>query len=257
MIKRKFKQIVRFRNILLFTSAILLSGVILILGWVNHRDFERSIINAESRELLIIAKSASHDIESRTLGIKQEPQYIDNLIQHINAEETFATFVMDNKHIILSDPVKRDVGKDILEVGKEALNARELSQLNAFVAKLDSSSSGTAILFFPTKDDKPKKEMKLFAFARLQGQNGLYSIVVTERLSALTGPIRRNLRDSLVLMGLFFLVFSIFGYIYYLTQKKKFQMEVSSKALEIINKQLHSHIDNYKRIEKDLKDYKR
>ena len=255
MTKRIIKYITKLRNILLFTSAILLSGIILTLGWINHRDFERSVINAELRELLIIAKSASHDIESRILGIKQEPQYIDNLIQHINAEETFTTFVMDNKHIILSDPIKRDIGKDIIEVGKEALNAHELSQLNAFVAKLDSSSSGTAILFFPTKDDKPKKEMKLFAFAHLQGQNGLYSIVITERLSALTGPMHRNLRDTLVLMGLFILLFFIFGYIFYRIQKKKIQAETTSRALEIINKQLHCEIDDYKCIKKSLKNY--
>jgi hypothetical protein len=164
---------------------------------------------------------------------------------------------MDDKHIILSDPVKRHIGKDIFEVGKEVLNSQELSDLNAFVEKLDSSSSGTAVLSFPTKDDKPKKEMKLFAFAHLNdGKNGLYSVIVTERLSALTGPLHRNLRDTLVLMGLFFLVFLAFGYIFYLTQKKKFQMEVTSKALEIINKQLRCDIDDYKCIEKSLKNYK-
>ena len=57
------KYSAKFRNILLFAPAILLVGVILVLGWLNHRDFERSVINAESRELLIIAKSASQDIE--------------------------------------------------------------------------------------------------------------------------------------------------------------------------------------------------
>ena len=118
MVKTIFKHITKFRNISLFTSVILLVGIIIILGWLNHRDFERSVINAELRELLIIAKSASHDIENRILGIKQEPQYIDKLIQHINDEELFTTFVMDNRHIILNDPVKRHIGKNILEVGK-------------------------------------------------------------------------------------------------------------------------------------------
>ncbi len=242
---------------MLFTAVILLAGIILTLGWVNHRDFERSVINAELRELLIIAKSASHDIESRILGIKQEPQYIDKLIQHINDEEKFTTFVIDNRHIILSDPVKGHVGKNILEVGKEVLNAQELSQLNAFMEKLDSNSSGTAILLFPTKEKKPKKEMKLFAFAHLQGENGIYSVVVTERLSALTGPLHKNLRDILVPIGLFFLVFFTFGYVFYRTQKKKFQMEITSRALEIINKQLHCEIEDYKRVEKSLKNRRR
>ncbi len=257
MTKTMIKYSAKFRNILLFAPAILLVGVILVLGWLNHRDFERSVINAELRELLIIAKSTSHDIESKILGIKQEPQYIDDLIQHINAEETFTTFVMDNRHIVLSDPVKRDVGKNIIEIGKEVLNARESAQLDAFVAKIDSSGSGTAILLFPTKDDKPTKEMKLFAFAHLHGQNGLYSIVVTERLSALTEPMRRNLRNISMLAILILLVFFIFGYIFYRIQKKKIQAETTSRALEIINRQLHCEINDYKCIKKSLKNYKK
>jgi hypothetical protein len=247
----------KFRNIWLFSLLIPLIAIILTLGWINHHDFERSVISSELHELLIIAKSASHDIEAGILAIKQEPPYIDRLIQHINDEETFTTFVMNNKHIILSDPVKRHVGKDILEVGKEVLNEQELSKLNAFMERLDSNDSGTATLLFPTKDDLPKKEMKLFAFAHLQGKNGLYSVIVTERLSALTGPLYSNLRDVLVLIGLFFLIFLVFGYIFYRIQKKKFQMEITSRALEIINKELHCEIDDYKSVDKRLRNYRR
>ena len=257
IMKKIFNQIIKFRFIVLVILAVLLAGFILTLGWINHLDFERSVINAELRELLVIAKSVGHDIENKTLGIKQEPQYIDKLIQHINDEEKFTTFVMDNKHIILSDPVKMHVGKNILEVGKEVLNAQESAKLNAFVDKLDSISSGTAVLSFPTKDEKAKKEVKLFAFVHLQGQDGINSIVVTERLSALTGPLRRNLRDVLILIVLFFLVFLIFGYIYYRIQKKRIQAETTSRALEIIHKQLHCQIEDYRRIEKNLKNYKK
>jgi len=258
MTKTIIKQIRKLRNILLFTSVILLVSVILILGWVNHRDFERSVINAELRELLVIAKSASHDIENGMLRIKQEPQYIDKLIQHINDEDKFTTFVMDNKHIILSDPVKRHIGKDIFEVGKEVLNIQELSNLYIFEKKLDSTSTETAVLLFPTKEDNPKKEMKLFASAHINDdKNGPYFVVVTERLSALTGPLHKNLRDTLILMGLFFLVLFVFWLYFYHTQKKRIEMETTSRALEIIRKQLHCEIDDYRRIEKSFKNYKK
>ncbi|MFH0856076.1 MAG: hypothetical protein V1869_06205 [Candidatus Omnitrophota bacterium] len=248
MMKISIRYTPRQRNILLFSLFILLGGIILALGWVNHRDFERSVIKAELRELLIIAKSVSQDIESGVIAINQEPRYIDKLIQHINDEEEFATFVMNDKHVILADPVKRRVGKNILEVGKEELNAQEYSRLNAFVDSMDSNSSGKAILVFPAKGNEAGKEMKLFAFARLGG----YSVVVTESLSALTGPIYRNLRDISVLVGLFLLLFLTSGYILYLIQKKRIQMETASCALEIINRQLHCEIDDYKRIEKSL-----
>jgi hypothetical protein len=249
-------NLARFRNTLLYVSAVLLVSIIFVTGWLNHFDFERSIINAELRELLVIAKSASHDIENGALRIKQEPEYIDKLIQRINDEETFSTFVINDKHIILSDPVKRHIGKDILEVGKEALNVKELSELNAFVGKIDSHDSGTATLFFPTKDEKPKKELKLVAFAHSRGQDGLYAVIVTETLSALTSSLHRNARDTLVLMGLFFLVLLAFGYMYYRTQKKRFEMEVASRALEIINKQLRCDINDYKCVEKSPKKHK-
>lgn len=234
-------------------SAILLPAIIIFLGWINHRDFDRSVINAELRELLIIAKSASYDIESRNLKIKQEPQYIDKLTQRINAEESFDTFVMNDKHIILNDPVKSRIGKNIIEVGKEVLDTQGLSELNDFVAKLDANLSGTAVLLFPTKDEQPKAETKLFAFSRSQGKNGIYFVVVTERLDALTGPMHRNLRDILVLVGLFFIVLLAFGFVFYRIQGKRIQMETASRALEIINKQLHCEIDDYRCIEKKLK----
>jgi len=256
MIKRIFKQMSRFRNSILSALAVLFVGSIVTLGWLNHFDFERSVINAELRELLIIAKSAGHDIENGTLRIKQEPEYVDRLIQHINDEGTFMTFVMDSRHIIVNDPVKRHIGKDILDVGREALDSKKLSELQAFLEKLDSANSGTALLFFPIKDEKPNKELKLFAFAHFQGQSGLYTVIVTERLKALTGPMHRNLRDTVAFMGLFFLVFCIFGYIYYRTQRKRLQMEVTTRALEIINRQLRCDIDDYKCIERSLKNYK-
>ena len=164
---------------------------------------------------------------------------------------------MDNKHIILSDPVQKHVGKNIFEVGQEVLNTQELAELNAFLKKLDSDSSGTAVLFFPTKDEKPKKEIKLFAFVHFHGQNGIDSIVVTERLSALTGPLQRNSRDILLLAGLFIFLILSFGYIFYCVQKKRIETETTSRALEIINRQLHCQIDDYRCIEKNLKSHRR
>ncbi|MDD5595433.1 MAG: hypothetical protein PHY94_04200, partial [Candidatus Omnitrophica bacterium] len=68
MKKTIIKYVAKFRNILLLALAILLAGIILVLGWINHRDFDRSVINTELRELLIIAKSASHDIENGILA---------------------------------------------------------------------------------------------------------------------------------------------------------------------------------------------
>ncbi len=257
MIKKISQNISKLQNTLLFICATLLLGIIITLGWINHFDFERSVVNAELRELLIIAKSAGHDIENGIIGIKQEPAYIDKLIQHINNEEKFATFVMNNKHIVLSSPIKRQVGKNIIEIGREILNNKEMHKLSRFVQKLDSNDSGTAILLFPAKSESSKKEMKLFAFTHLKGKTGIYSIVVTERLSALTGPLRRNLRDILVLVGLFFLISLIFIYIFYHGHQKRIKMEISAKALEIINRELHCTIDDYKCIEKKLNDYKK
>jgi len=109
--------------------------------------------------------------------------------------------------LVNNSGVMLDSGRSIIEVGKEALNADELLNLESFIKKMDFNDSGTAILLFPAKGEKPKKEMKLLAFAHLNGENELYSVIVTERLSALTDPIHRNLRDMLMLIGLFLLYF--------------------------------------------------
>lgn len=257
VIEMILKRITEFQSILLVISGTLLIGIIIALGWISHLDFERSVINAELRELLIIAKSAGHDIESRAIASNQEPQYIERLIQHINDEEAFATFIMDNKHVITVDPIKRHEGKNIFEIGKEALNEHELSNLSVFVRKVDSEQFGTAIILFPVKDEWPRKELKLSAFSHFRAGGELNTIVVTERLSALRGPLRRNLTYMLVLAGLFVIVFLSFGYIFHRIQKKRIQTETTARALEIINKQLHCEIADYKCIENNLREHKR
>lgn len=257
MNKRIFKRIANFRHILLLTLTILLLGIILILGWINHFDFKRSVINAELRELMILSKSTSRDIENRIFGIKQEPEQIAKLVEHINNEEMLYSFVTDHKHLILSHPIKRFIGRDIFEVSKEILNTQELSQLSAFVKRIDTQDSGAAVLYFPSNEEKSRKVVTLLAFSQVHSHDILYSLVIAERLDALTKPMHRNLRDTLVLMGLFFLVLLAFGYIFYHLHKKRIQMEVTTRALEIINKQLHCEIEDYKIIEKRLKNYKR
>jgi len=247
------KKLRNLRNLLLIICFISVVCVIITLGWVNHVDFERSVINAELRELEIIAKSASHDIENRVLEIKQEPLYIEKLVRHINQEASFTTFVLDNKHIIVSDPIKAHIGRNIFQIGSEALSPQELFNLKVFLEKIDANISGTAQLMFPARDRGEKKEMKLFAFSRVHRPEGFYSVVVTERLSALINPIHRNLRDIFVLFGLFFFLLLILGYLFYRNQKRKFQLEITSRALEIINKQLHCEIEDYRCIEKKLK----
>jgi len=161
--------------------------------------------------------------------------------------------VLDNKHIIVSDPIKAHIGRNIFQIGSEALSPQELFNLKVFLEKIDANISGTAQLMFPARDRGEKKEMKLFAFSRVHRPEGFYSVVVTERLSALINPIHRNLRDIFVLFGLFFFLLLILGYLFYRNQKRKFQLEITSRALEIINKQLHCEIEDYRCIEKKLK----
>ncbi|MFA5275385.1 MAG: hypothetical protein WC417_00620 [Candidatus Omnitrophota bacterium] len=256
MIKDMFKNFSKFKYILLFILAILLTGAILVLGWINHADFERSVINAELRELQVIAKSAGEGIKSSTYSIKQEPGEIAKLVEHINNEETLFSFIMDDKHIILSHPVKSFIGRNILEVSEKVLDSGELSRLAAFVKETDKADSGTAVLYFPSDKEKENKAMTLFAFSRLINRGSLYSIVVGERLAALTTALHRHLKYTLLLVGLFFLVFFTLGCIFYYIQKRRINTEVTARALEIINKQLHCQIDDYKRLEKKLRDYK-
>jgi hypothetical protein len=255
--KKIFKHIAQFRYVFLFASAVLLVSIILALGWINHFDFKRSVINAELKELMIIAKSTSRDIENRDFGIKQEPEQIAKLVEHINNEEMLYSSVMDHKYLILSHPVKRFIGKDIFEVSREVLNARELSRLNAFLKSIETQDCGAAVLYFPSNEEKKGKTQTLLAFSRIRSHNTLYLLIIAERLDALTKPMHRNLLDTLVLMGLSLLLLSTFGTIFYRIQKKKIRMEVATIALEIINKQLHCEIEDYKSIEKKLNKYRR
>jgi hypothetical protein len=256
MNRRISRHIAQYKYILLFTSAVFLLGIIVALGCVNHFDFKRSVISAELRELLILAKSTSRDIENRIFGIKQEPEQIAKLVQHINDEEMLYSFIMNKNHIMLTHPNKGYIGKDIFDVSKGILNDQELSELRQFVQRMETRDSGTAVLYFPSNEDESKKTVTLFSYSVMHSQDIIYYLVIAERLDALTKPMHKNVRDTFVLMGLFFLVFLTVTYVYYRLQKKRIEMEITTRSLEIINKQLHCEIDDYKCIEKRLKNYK-
>jgi hypothetical protein len=208
------------KKVFLFSAVILLPAAIIWMGWVNHFDFESSIVNDEKRELLIFAKLISHGIDNAALEAKHDPYYIENLLSSINEKDGFTIFVVDNSRKIVIDKSKKYLGKSIADFEKEG------------------------------------KEPKLTAFAKLDGKDGLYGVMVVEKMSALTKPLRRNLRDILILMGLFFSVFALFGYIFYRIRRKESRMEIKRKTLEIINRQLHCAIDDYKCIEKKLSENK-
>ena len=259
LLKVKMKRISEYgdslKYSLLIFLAVLFAAGILYLGWLNHLDFEHSVVKAELRELQILAKSAAQGIQNSIYSIHEEPEGIAKLVEHINQEEALFSFILDEKHTILSHPNKNFIGKNIIDVSSALLDKNGFARLSAFLEQLDTKDSGTAIMAFAPEKAGGKTDT-LLAFSQLINKGKRYDVVVAESLAVFTVEMHRHLIYTILLVALSLIILSLSAFIFYRIQKKRLQMEVSARALEIINKQLHCQIDDYRQFEGSLKHFK-
>jgi uncharacterized membrane protein len=174
---------------------------------------------------------------------------INNLINHINQSEKSYILVIDNKSNIISYPYSNYIGRNIA-FDNFVYSTKRGEIFGKMVNK--ESGSGVYDLFLARDPGKPVKT--LVAYVPIVLHNGYWSIAVGEEYSAIAGPVNRNAAESIMLVIFMFLVFIVSGFILYRSNKEKVKAEISSRAVEIINKQLHLEIDERKRVERLLEE---
>ncbi len=159
---------------------------------------------------------------------------INSLIGHINQDKIYA-LLLDGNNIILSYPDAGYIGLDVNGISGESVFNR--SEFRNVLKKVNSGEQGAE---------------GLFAFVPIRFGSNAWSIIVAADYGLIAGPVNKNAKDNLITVGFVFLVFVFAGIMLYRIQKKRAQLSISARALDIINKQLHLEIDERKRLEEEL-----
>jgi len=161
-------------------------------------------------------------------------QKINELVAHINQDKIRALLI-DGNNRILSYPDAKYIGSGLNSIAGDGFFNQSI--FKDVLQKASSDAQGTE---------------GLFAFSPIHFGSNSWLLIVAADYSLIAGPMNKNSRNNLLMVGFVLLVFIFAGVILYRIQQKRAQLAISARALDIINKQLHLEIDERKRLEEEL-----
>lgn len=241
------------KNLFLGMILLLILTVIIFLGWLNHKDFIKTIITEQKEELLLLARAEAQSLEKQIINLDREEENIRNIISHIESKEKFYVLIFNSNGKIIIFPDRSFVGRNIFSVIKEIPERKiNLDEENIFT-RMALGEEGTAVFEFFEEDNTANFQKMLVAYVPIRIKDQLWSFVIFKELSVLNDPIKKNIRDTILICSFVCFTFCFWIFIFYRSQKQRMQLETAVTALEIINRQLHIHIDEKQRLEKELK----
>lgn len=236
----------RVKSIIPYVSFVLVLGIIGYLAWLNHNDFEKTIIKQVQSQLLITALSEAQSIEKYAESNPVTTAGINALVKHINDLEKAYAFIIDSDAKIIDYPHAGYAGKNILSLVEGKILEPEQLKLNAVMLKIKNGERGTAILDFLSEDTGSRIARTLVAFSPLRIGGNKCSIVVAMEYGVIENIIHKNARDNLISAAFACAAFIAFGFILYRIRREKDLLVVRETVSNIINKQLRSEIESRK-----------
>jgi len=225
--------------------AVILS-IIGYLGWQNHSEFERIIINQVKTQLLITALSETQSVEKYVNDGEVTIDKIEGIVKHINDLEKVFVLVIGENGQILSSPESGYIGKDIFDITKNRISGFEWLKLKSLVKKVKEGAQGTEEIDFLSENNGSRPVKSLLAFSSMRINGKRCAIFVVMEYGVISGIINKNAVDMLLFLIVTDIVLVLFGLIFYRMHQEKEKLAVSEEALNIINKQLHCEIDKRK-----------
>jgi len=236
-----------FKIFIPYVALVIILSAIGYLAWLNHNDFEKTIINQTKTQLLITALSEAQSIEKDISGTGVSAERINGLVKHINELERVYMFIINDNAQIISYPYTSYIGKNALALIKGKTPNPDWLKLNAVMRKIKNGEQGTEILDFFSENKDPQIVKTLVAFAPMRINNNRCSIIVAMEYNVVANPIHKNVRENLLLLGFAGSVLAIFSSFFYRIHKEKDKLALSELTLNIINRQLHLEIDERKK----------
>ncbi|MCX6354379.1 MAG: cache domain-containing protein [Candidatus Aureabacteria bacterium] len=177
---------------------------------------------------------------------------INDLITHINQSGLTYAFVRDEHGMLVSYPDAALLGMDMAVALQGRIPRAGVTALREEIGAMGEYSEGTNVILLPTAGVGPEIVQTIVAFTPVRIGVNMWSIAVAMDCRMIAGPLHRNVRDNLVFVCFVFGILGILLGVMYRIRKKRVQLATSTRALDIINRQLHLEIDERRRIERAL-----
>jgi len=215
-------------------------------AWSSHNRFEKAMINQAKKQLLITALSEAQSIGNSINDAAIPVTRINDLVKHINDLERAFAFIVREDGLIVDYPYAAYVGKNILAETKDKISSSDWLELNRIILKIHSKEEGTGALDFFSEAERPKIVRTLLAFAPLNIGVERYSVFVAMEYDVVAELINKSAIENLIFLAAMILALFAFGLIFYRIHREKDKLALSELTLNIINRQLHSEIDERK-----------
>lgn len=229
-----------------YVAFIVILGAIGYFTWVNHNELEQAMVGQVKRQLLVTALAEAESIKAYANDTNISAGKIKELITNINRLENVFAFVVKDNADIVDYPYEGYVNKNILALTKDKLPDPDRIKLNSIIEKANSGGQGSELLSFFSEDKEPKIVKVLMAFTPIHIGVSRYSVIVVMEYSVIEKIVHKNAMQNLIFMGFACLMLIIFGWIFYRIHREKDKLALKELTLNIINKQLHSEIDQRK-----------
>ncbi len=239
-------------NKVLSATAFLTVACLIYLTYLNHNHFANTVISDVKKELLMAARSEVQSLEKVPGDLREKRSELLKLVHHIENEENLYTLILDDAGTIVLTPDAKQVGKNIHLLLRDRMTGPDLSQAEKIVTDMSAGKEGAATVKFFSENTPPEIVNTIAVFSPIRKDGKIWSIAILKELHDVEGPIHKDLRNNFILLGFVLFILSLAGLALFQNQKKNFKLQVSMRALEIINRQLHLDIADYKMIEKKL-----
>jgi len=234
-----------FKESIPYVAFLAILGLVGYFSWINHNELERDLFRQAKNNLYTTALIEAQSIKSYSSEGFSEARIGDLLKDVNNLEKTYA-FIIKNNADIVYYPYEGYVNKNILSLTKDNISSSEWLKLNAMVEELREGKQGTGLLTFYSAAKSPRIVKVLMAYAPVHIGLSRYSIIFVMEYSIIERLVHRNAVLNLIFMGFACLTIIIFGLIFYRIHREKDKLALREMTLSIINKQLHSEIDERK-----------
>lgn len=221
---------------------------------VAHRAFVSEIFTASSstQAVSLLQPVVEGKVFIGLLRAVISLERIHSLVSPIDRGKSVYAFVLDGHGMIVSYPDTALIGRDFVTALHAQFPGLDMGALREGVRAMEGGGEGMHIIRLPSGGSGPGTAGTLVAFTPIRIGASRWSIVIAMDYRSIAGPLRRNLRDNFLFVTLVIAVLGALGTVVYRARRKHAEFAVSTRALHIINRQLHLEIEERRRIASSL-----
>lgn len=160
---------------------------------------------------------------------------LNKLVNHLKIGKNKYAWIIDETGTMLCHPKSAHLGKDVVDIRKEAFPDHDWADMEEIVAKMTHGKEGIGIYHSAWWQDKePQITKKLTAFYPIRIKDKLWSIGVSMPYDEIVSPIMRYSRNIFIAAGFLLIIVIAGGVGLHKLEKKKVELEITDMTAETL-----------------------